>query len=91
LSGRQPPTSGDSAATSKPSTVKEEKKEDPWAKLGSGTKLNTRTSAPATSSNRQTTTGRSDAIVIDDDDLMHDSDSEFNGFDEDDIIEIDSD
>ncbi|GHJ86669.1 hypothetical protein NliqN6_3071 [Naganishia liquefaciens] len=94
LSGRRPTGAGDNAAApqrTKLAAVKEETKEDPWAKLGSGAKLNTRTSAPATSANVQPIGGRSDAIVIDDDELMHDSGSEFNGFDEDDIIEIDSD
>jgi hypothetical protein len=75
--------------------VKEETKEDPWAKLGSGAKLaSTSSTTPASTTvepRQGASTNRSDAIVIDDDDLMHDSSSEFNGFDEDDIIEIDSD
>lgn len=74
--------------------MKEETKEDPWAKLGSGAKLASRTSAPAppASDHRQgASSSHSQAIVVDDDDVMHDSSSDFNGFDEDDIIEIDSD
>jgi hypothetical protein len=72
--------------------VKEETKEDPWAKLGSGAKLTARAPAPAVVEPRQgASSSRAEAIVVDDDDIMHDSSSEFNGFDEDDVIEIDSD
>ncbi|KAI5452316.1 ubiquitin fusion degradation protein [Naganishia albida] len=98
LSGRNPrPSANNPAATSTDlPKVKEEEKDDPWAKLGSGAKLtsnSSKTPAATTVEPRQGASNtRSQAIVVDDDDLMHDSSSEFNGFDEDeDIIEIDSD
>jgi hypothetical protein len=77
--------------------VKEETKEDPWAKLGSGAKLNSKTNTPAPSSNaQQSSASRSQAIVIDDDDDdndfgMYDSGSDFDGFEDNDVIDIDSD
>ncbi|KAJ9102629.1 hypothetical protein QFC19_004738 [Naganishia cerealis] len=99
LSGRKPPSAGEATNDPAPSqmpAVKEEVKEDPWAKLGSGAKLDSRTTSTAASANpRTSSTSRSQAIVIDDEDDdfgMVGSGSDFDGFEEDDdVIEVDSD